>query len=398
MDGERMKRRGSESGQAVIAATIILSLVLLALLTMLTQVQLSNKLVSRQLTYQGQAANVAQAGLVDALSWFRRQGRVVTTFNPTIAPPPANPPINDTDNTAIGIVRTYQVSVPGRLMSRYEVRYGVAAAGTGVLDVTAKKGRSATGGAAGTVWQLESVGTIWVQNDSARNYNVSPNVVLSQQTFRTEIQRMAVILPDGGEAVYSGNCDNVTIGAKTKIEGGSGIGISCHDGPGSGLVNNGVVTGTTRTKVNSTAVYDIPTVFGVTKQELQGLADVNVTQITDLPATLPSMSIIVVNADAVFTNARPLTGSGILVVFGNLTISSGSDSAWQGVVYATGNIAIADPSLISGAVISASTTATVAITSGSDIADVDYDPSMITQLNAQMGQYRFSRSRYWVGK
>jgi hypothetical protein len=196
-----MKRRSRESGQAVIAATIILSLVLLALLTMLTQVQLSNKLVARQLTYQGQSANAAQAGLVDALSWFRRQGKVVTTFNPTVNPA-ANPPINDTDDTTIGIVRTYQVSGPGRLMGRYEVRYGVPAAGTGVLDVSASKGRSATGGAAGTVWQLESVGTIWVQNDSTKpGYNTSPNVVLSQQTFRTEIQRIAVTLPDGGEAL-----------------------------------------------------------------------------------------------------------------------------------------------------------------------------------------------------
>lgn len=397
MDGERMKRRGSESGQAVIAATIILSLVLLALLTMLTQVQLSNKLVSRQLTYQGQAANVAQAGLVDALSWFRRQGKVVTTFNPTINAS-ANPPINDTDDTTIGIVRTYQVSVPGRLMSRYEVRYGVAAAGTGVLDISASKGRSATGAAAGTVWQLESVGTVWVQNDTTKNYNVSPNVILSQQTFRTEIQRIAVTLPDGGESLYSGNCDKVTIGAKTKIEGGPAIGISCHSGGGSGVVINGIVTGTTQKKTNSTAAYDIPSIFGVTTQELQGLADVNVTQITDLPATLPSMSLIVINADAVFDNTRPLTGSGILVVFGNLTISSGSDSDWNGVVYATGNIAIAEPSLVSGAIISASTTSTMAINSGSDIAEVDYDPSMIGQINAQMGQYRFSRSKYWVGK
>ncbi len=398
MDGERMKRRGSESGQAVIAATIILSLVLLALLTMLTQVQLSNRLVSRQLTYQGQAANVAQAGLVDALSWFRRQGKVVTTFNPTIAPPPANPPINDTDDTSIGIVRTYQVSAPGRLMSRYEVRLGVAAAGTGVLDISASKGKSATGGTAGTVWQLESVGTVWVQNDTAKKYNVSPNVILSQQTFRTEIQRIAVALPDGGAALYSGNCDKVTIGAKTKIDGGPAIGISCHAGGGSGPVINGTVTGTTQKKTNSTAAYDIPSVFGVTTQELQGLADVNVTQITDLPATLPSMSLIVINADAVFTDARQLSGSGILVVFGNLTVSSGSDSDWSGVIYATGNIAIAEPSLVSGAIISASNTSTVTINSGSDIAEVDYAPSMISQIVAQMGQYRFSRSKYWVGK
>ena len=402
--GGDMRRHKGESGQAVIAATIIVSLVLLVLLTMITQTQLGNRLVGRELTYQGQAANAAEAGLVDALSWFRKQSiQPVRTFQP-IVNASANPPISDTEDTSIGIVRTYQVSAPGRLMGRYEVRIGNAAAGSGVLDVTTQKGKTTSG--AGSVWQLESVGYIWVQNNAANAYNQSPNTVLSQQTFRTEIEKMSVNLPDGGAALFSANCDNVKIDTKTKIQGGSGIGVSCRPGSGSGITNNGVITGATNTKTNSVAPYDIQAVFSVPQQELLGLADVNVTQTKDLPSPLPAMSLIVINGDATFGPTTvsppitPLVGSGILVVLGNLTINSDPSNDWNGVIYVTGNLNINEPMAVNGSIIAANSSgaASIAVNSGADISEVDYDPAMIGQINTQMGQYRFSRSKYWLGK
>jgi hypothetical protein len=410
-NGAGMRRHTGESGQAVIAVTIIVSLVLLVLLTMITQTQLGNRLVGRQLTYQGQAANAAQAGLVDALSWFRKQAiQPVPTFQPLVNAS-ANPPINDTEDTSIGIVRTYQVSGPGRLMGRYEVRIGVPLtstapnAGSGVLDVTTQKGRTGPG----SVWQLESVGTIWVQNDPNlpnSSYNQSPNTILSQQTFRTEIQRMSLNLPDGGAALFSANCDNVKIDTKTKIQGGPGIGVSCRPGSGSGITNNGVITGATNTKTNSVAPYTIQAVFSVSQQELLGLADVNVTQTKDLPSPLPAMSLIVINGDATFgpktvlPPITPLTGSGILVVFGNLTIQADPSNVWNGVIYVTGNLNINEPMAVSGSIIAANSlgSASIAVNSGSDISEVDYDTAMISQINTQMGAYRFSRSKYWIGK
>jgi hypothetical protein len=102
----------------------------------------------------------------------------------------------------------------------------------------------------------------------------------------------------------------------------------------------------------------------------------------------------------VFDNQRPLTGSGILVVYGDLTVAVGSNSNWSGVIYCTGNIVINEVTQVSGAIIAANSSgsATVAINSGTDITEVDYDPAIISQINSQMGQYRFSRSKYWVGK
>lgn len=394
-----MKHRSRESGQALLSTVIVMSLLLLVLLTLLTQVQVGNRLVGRQLTYQGQAINAAEAGLADGLSWFRRQAvQPVKNFVPKVDPA-TKPPTNDSEDTTIGIVRTYQISGPGRLMGRYEVRIGDPVKGTGVLDVTQQKGKTSAG--AGSVWQIESVGYVWVQNNAALKYNQDPNVIISTQTARTEIQKLSVNLPDGGAGVYSARCAGVLVDARTKIQGGPGIGVSCKNLTGV-ITNNGVVTGATAIKQNSVAGYDIQAVFSVTTQELLGLADVNVALVQDLPTTLPSMSLIVIRGNAIFTQQRPLVGSGILVVFGNLTVNANSNASYSGVVYATGDININEPSLISGAVISAnassSPASSVQINSASDVTEVDYDPSMIAQINQQMGQYRYSRSKYWVGK
>ncbi len=396
-----MKRRSSrQSGQALIATVIVMSLLLLMLLTLLTQVQVGNKVVGRQLTYEGQAMNAAQAGLADGLSWFRRQQvQPVRNFTPTVNLA-ANPPINDTEDTTIGIVRTYSVSSPGRVMGRYEVRYGDATKGTGVLDVTANKGK--TSATAGTVWQIESTGYVWIQNDTTKQFNQQPNQIISTQTARTEIQKLSVNLPDGGAALFSARCDAVTIGTRTKIQGGAGIGISCRNGTNN-VSNSGTVTGQVNTiKVNSTAAYDVQSVFAVTTQELLGLADVSVTRMQDLPTTLPSMSLIVIRANTNWPSTQPLKGSGIMVIFGDLIIPPNSNTDWSGVIYVTGNVSISEPSLISGAIIAANPggagTWSVRVTSSSDVSEVDYDPSMITQINQQMGQYRYSRNAYWLGK
>ena len=118
------------------------------------------------------------------------------------------------------------------------------------------------------------------------------------------------------------------------------------------------------------------------------------------------MSLIVINGDATFgpnsvvPPITPLTGSGILVVFGNLTVQSEPSNVWNGVIYVTGNLNINEPMAISGAIIAANSSgaASIAVNSGSDISEVDFDPSIISQINTQMGQYRFSRSKYWIGK
>lgn len=391
-----MKTR--EKGQALIATIIGISLVLLLLLTAITVTQLSNKVIARRLTYQGQALNAAQAGIIDALSWFRRQtAQPVTAFAPKLDLT-ANPPVNDTEDPTIGIVRTFDISTTARLKGRYEVRIGNAAAGTGVLDITSQMNKTG----AGTVWQLESIGYVWVDNDDTKAFNQSPNIVLSTQTVRSQIQRLTVSLPEGGAGLFVGKNGSVTVGGQGRIKGGLGVGLAYGSTGRPVNVAAGTTTGTPAKRANSTAAYDFGSVFNVTQQELLGLADVQASKMSDLPQPLPSMSLVVMKGNAAFTAARPLTGSGIFVVLGDLSVTGPTNSDFNGVIYCTGNFTMDQPSLLSGAAIVANGNATgnasVGNGAGSDIAEIDYDPSMLTQINQQMAEYRFSRAMYWVNK
>jgi hypothetical protein len=396
-----------ERGQALIGTVVAISVVLLVLLATISITQLSNRAIARQLTYQGQALNAAEAGVTETLSWFRRQNRVVAAFAPVLNTT-ASPQVDDTDDVnctvastnCSGIVRTFDLSKAANLKGRYECLLGVVANNSGVLDVTQDY---KPGAAAGTVWQLESTGYVWVVNDPSKLWNQSPNTVISKQTVRTQIQRMSISLPQGGAAVFSGKNSGapatLNIGAKAKIQGGSGAGVaSANASQGLG----GTVTGTPATAWSSVSPYDVLTVFGVSQTELAALADIQVTKVSDLPNPLPTMSLIIINGNAVFDVNTPLTGSGIVVVYGDLNLSGQNNSSFSGVVYCTGNFTMDQPSIISGAVIvgNGTTSGTVSVGNGtgSDVAEIDYDPSIITQITAQMGQYRFSRGTYWVGK
>ncbi|HSP33463.1 MAG TPA: hypothetical protein VLU46_04005, partial [Thermoanaerobaculia bacterium] len=101
--------RRNERGQALMAVIAGISLVLVTLTAGIVVVQFSGKITQRQLTEQGQALNAAQAGLTEGLSWFRRQTtQPVTNFAPVLdtAGPP---PILDTENSALGLVREYPI-------------------------------------------------------------------------------------------------------------------------------------------------------------------------------------------------------------------------------------------------------------------------------------------------
>ena len=398
-----------EEGQALIGTVISISLVLLILLVAISITQFSNKTIARQLTYEGQALNAAEAGITDTLSWFRRQNTVVTTFAPKLDLV-STPNVNDTDCPTVnvgagcpnaGIVRTFDVSKGANLKGRYEAVIGVANGTTGVVDVTTKV---KSGAAAGTVWQLESTGYVWIVNDPSRNFNQSPNMILSKQTVRTQVQRLTITLPQGGAGVFAGANSKITMGGRSKLKGGTSLGLA-YTATSFTVNKNGVITGTPGGGLyaNSAAPYDIKSVFSVTQAELLNLADVQYSAMTAVPNPLPAMSLVVYNGNAVFDSTKPLMGSGILVVFGNLSISGISNSNYNGVIYVTGSFTMDNPSSVDGAIIAnangtSGTVVSIGNGAGSDIAEVDYDPSIITQINSQMGQYRFTRGMAWVGK
>jgi hypothetical protein len=344
----------------------------------LTLIQMSKTTIARQLVYHGQAVNAAHAGLAESLSWFRRQTtQPVATFSPQLDTG-QTPPLNETDDPAIGLVRDFEVSKLGSVRGRYEVRYD------GVTDVTDQRGKDGNG----TVWEVESVGVIYVRNDPAKDYDELPNRVLSTVAARSELQRMSLVLP-ANAAINAPDPDWVTVESATRVHGGSsGIGVVTAAVSGTADLS-GEVSGILPISTADPYLDDIPHVFGVTQRDLVSMADLVATSASDLPDPMPDMWLTVINGDALFDQSKPLVGTGILVVFGDLLIQPGSLSSFNGLIYTTGDFEMNSPSQVSGSIISLGT---VQIRSSGDFSEVYYDPSILAQIQRHIGQYRLSRS------
>ncbi|HWS70803.1 MAG TPA: hypothetical protein VN605_01755, partial [Thermoanaerobaculia bacterium] len=138
--------------------------------------------------------------------------------------------------------------------------------------------------------------------------------------------------------------------------------------------------------------FALKDVFGVTQQELIGMADLVVDDESQLPDPLPSMALIVIKGNATFNTQRHLGGSGILVVLGNLILNPQSDAFFNGVIWVGGNLVITPPASISGSIVA---NGNVQFAGGSEVADVDYDSSILDQIRLQKGNYLASRTP-WV--
>ncbi len=412
--------RKNEDGYVLISVILGVSLVLLTLLVASTFTQLGSRLITLQLNYQGQALNAAQAGVTEGLDWFRRQPGTVTAFTPTLNLS-ANPPVNDTDviTTKPSIQRDYLISSQGNVWAHYEVDTGCSAippavvcpllgahvaGGSGVLDISQNRNSSWP---AGTVWQLESTGVVYVRNTSNMSvlYNQSPNQVLASKTVRSEISKIAVA-PPANAALSIPNCSNVAIGSsanQVRVVGGpSGIGVGCSSGsispaPSSNLGSGATLSGNGPWQLGAGS-FALTNVFGVTSQgALANLADINVNNESALPNPLPPMQLIMINKGAgqmvTFGPSNPLNGSGILVVIGNLTIASDPNpSSFNGVIYVSGTYTQTQPSTINGTVIVAGSSAN--IQGSGSFSEVYWDPFMMNQVKQQLRQYRFSRPGY----
>ncbi|HEY9724387.1 MAG TPA: hypothetical protein V6D47_20460 [Oscillatoriaceae cyanobacterium] len=369
------------------------ALFLVAILTILMVAGIrfldSTTKVASQGNYDAEAYNMARAGLMDTLAWFRRQPtQPVTSFGPTPAPSPGDPGSGDTDDPEsidpasgagepnLGIVREYSLDSSSNLWGRYEVgkitrlqrdakghysQYEVLQGASddqltpvslanasstqyeGVRDVSTNEGVST----AGTVWRLRSQGYVYVQNAPGSYFFQWPNKVLGQVDLETEIRRLQ--FKDYGAALTINGCGNVTCTDDNHVtlDGGSG-GNDCIQG-GAGTPNPDPSNSHTNTVYNGpvNSAYDTSQIswsnaFGVPdSMTLEGLADIRATKVSDLPANLPASAVVYikpVGGSITFDGTHPLSGGGVLVVDGSLTIAQSSTyQSWTGMIYVNGN-------------------------------------------------------------
>jgi hypothetical protein len=384
-----MRRRTSERGAALIIVIFASTLILLLLMTALTITRMSGRTVARQLSSHGQAMNTAAAGLTEALSWFVRQRQQpVTAFNPQVdtgnvcTHVPAHVPLAfDSEDPAIGIVRSFEISGTGRVWGRYEVRR------SGVADVSRRRGKPQ----AGTIWQLESEGLVYVRNNAAQPPNVAPNFVLARRTMRVDIQRLGLQLP-ANAALSAVRGSNINVIRPSRIQGGTaGIGTAYPTATGTPN-GNGTISGNPAQSITGGA-FSIDQIFGVTTNELMAMADIVADSEAQLPNPLPDMALVVIRGNVTFNSVRPLHGSGILVVLGNLILNPQSNAYYSGVIWVGGNFVATPPGIINGSVVA---NGNVQIAGGSDVAELSYDSAILEQIRQQMGNYLYSRSPWTV--
>jgi hypothetical protein len=373
-----------------------------------------NDVSNAEFSAAGQAQSVAEAGLVDAYAWFRRQ-----TVQPVVTFAPkrnlnADPKINETDDPTIGLVREFQLS--SALWGRYEVRKGVAAetwtdrnnngyydAGesftdtngdgrwspaTGTRDVTSERGLPG----AGSVWVIESIGRVYRRPREDLPLGEGPNRQVAANFRQTEIRRMAVTLP-ASAALQSSRGSNVRIGSRTRIRTGT-VGVAYKSGTGTPSISSllTTITGGTATAAFTSWKDGVADVFGLDWAELQSIADIRTSDGTSLPGELPEASLVVITGDVVFDQTRPLRGEGIVIVKGDAELRSGSNSFFGGLLYVDGDLTVRAPVFIQGTVLARGEIDIQG--TGGDYVEINNDPALISKFLTVMGQYRYSKNDY----
>jgi len=388
-------QRGHE-GNALIVA-LLLTITLVGIVVSGSSMMKANQ--SRTETsflVTGQAAEFARSGLIEAVNWFRRQPvQPVTTFQPVLDTA-ADPKILDTEDPDIGLMREFKIT--GRLWGRYEVwkrwdadpdperlawRNQVR-----VEDVSLKRGRPT----AGNVWRVRSIGYIYDRRDPNVDFRSYPNRIVASETLEAEISRLSIALP-GQAALCARRGDDVTIKKNGRVLGGSlAAGIFYPQGTGSPtLMNGSEVTGVP--DLAPSVVYDdsLDYVFGVSEAGLQAMADLLLEDPADFPSPLPPASLIVYDDPAdllVFSPSRKLEGTGIVVIKGNVRMSPGSLSFFDGLLYIDGNLDMNAPFVMQGAFI---VTGTVTVQGVGDFGDLVYSDTTLSLVQDNLASYRISR-------
>ncbi len=228
----------------------IFMLVATVLITVGMRLISSNAKESRQReVFLAQAENVARAGLVDALGWFRRQG-ISRAFSQ--AYPPGSSPItyaalngvtltypdqafwpvkntsnaqlSDTIDATLGIVNEYpldsQNPSDALFWARYEIQRQAVASPLNTLaahDISGNRNDSQMNGD-GTIWYITCIGYIYRRTDLSisagtlgapyfywiKDYKTPPNQVVAKVSISTEYRKLGLNLPTLNESTATG--------------------------------------------------------------------------------------------------------------------------------------------------------------------------------------------------
>ena len=364
-------------GMAMVWAMLAMTMMVSTIMVSIFLMQITSTVIDNQMQYSGQTPSVAKAGLFDALAWFRRQtSQPVTAFTPQ-RDMAVTPIVNDSDDVSIGIVREIDVDQSSNIYGRYEVISST------VTDISLQRGFLANG----TIWNIESIGYMYRRLAPTKAYNVWPNQVLAHNVMAVDIRRVSMVLP-GQAAVCAGDPAQTVFGNNSKIIGG--VKYACVYPPGTApnVLPGATVTGTP-TAMSQLLPYndECVDVFGMTEDELRSIADYCVSDVDDIPMPIPNYKIVFYEGNAAFNSTKPLKGTGIFYITGNMTIAAGSGSSYNGIVYCCGQYQ-QNSGVINGSLIAKNK---ANIQGTGDTTDINYDAVVLAQVRTYTGQYRFAK-------
>lgn len=341
----------------------------------------------------GQAVQFAKSGLTEALGWLRKQTAQPVTAIAPMLDASAVPPVLDTVDEDIGIVREFEIT--NSIWGRYEVwkEWNADPDPTRLAwrqqfqceDISDLRGNLSPG----SIWRLRCVGYVYRRVDDTVAFDQLPNQVLGREIAEVETRRLA-LQPPGQAALCTRNGNGLVVQTRGRLLGGSvAAGVYYLNGTGSPSISGtgSSVSGTPGQSAASTYDDSFEAVFGVSQTELGAMADYYVTNAADFPSPVPVDTLVLCNTGMTFTSSQPLKGTGVVAIVGNTTIDVGSYSAFSGLLYVQGNLTLREPSEIQGAVV---VTGTVRVQGASDYATVTYDDGILNHLRQELGTYRLS--------
>lgn len=385
------KGRYKQKGVVILLMVFVISVTVAIILLLGASLQTSSKEIHLEYVQRAQAVNVAEAGISEAISWFKnRETQPVLEFSPR-RDLSADPVINETDDPTIGIVREFALETGEKKYGRYEVLK------TLTKDISQERGLPIVG----TVWYIVSLGIVYQKNNGTKKYYEPPNKVLDSVVMDTEIRRLSMYMPADAAILSANRGDWVLLNNRLRIIGpNQGYAVTYLQGTGNPTNARADITGFVENfKGFDKAIYNLSpdNVFGVDVSTLSAMADIYVEDIKDLPNPLPEMQLVFINGTATFNSAHPLVGSGILFVNGQLHIS-GTGSDWRGLIYTMEDFHVEAVATFYGSIIAGyglgSTMGNKIRAQGTegDFTEIYFDPDILAQVRQLLGQYRVVRS------
>jgi len=407
-----VRPRTDEGGVALIWALFFVSLTTGILVAHSIEMSANRRTMDTRYRRVELVQQVAASGLTDATSYLRRQTiQPVATFAPQLDLE-ADPPINDTLDPSIGLVREFEVH--GNLWGRYEVRNDEA------FDISDNYAKSP-----GSVWDVGARGYLYEVVDPQVAYDEKPNRILSVTAMRTEIRGFAMSLP-ADAAIVIPDPDRLTMLGNSVVTGDGGIAVAyqkpTQSAPAPTL--GAAVTGSPVTQQIIDLDLGIPALFGMREDRLRGFADVVLqwqsprrraatedhsvrwreSHRKRRPGSRPrrgsgrtsAQMIREINDLAVYSpksltlaaNGLSLRGRMLLAINGDLQALEGNDSSFNGVVYVKGDAVIQGPFTFRGTMIVGGS---LTIGGSADNVHISAAPDEVTAIQNALSRYRISR-------